>query len=293
MKKLLLFLPALALALTPQITQAQSMIASFDLVDDFLKTNYAGPGAYDIFDRTTGAQNPDGLTDVVVSISNTGTTADDGNNVAWTATDDATGTGLRSTIDPSFIEPGGVTANNSGYRVSQTIQIDFPGLVVEADDITDFGWSSGNTAGIGWEFSLLEYLDASGNPFSTAPTFAPYDSHMPIAGQSGAGSFAADTLTSVTNVGNDLSAAGTNGGDNNVSTNPITLGVTSGTIIGGVRITHFLEDVRGVNNGDTSFTNTINDLDLENFTVAVPEPGSSCVLALVSLVGLARRSRKV
>lgn len=114
MKNRILFLPALVLLITPHFSLAQSTIASFDLVDDFLKTNYTGPGAYDIFDAASGAQTPDGVTDVTVSVSSTGTTADDGNNVAWTATDDATGTGLRSKPRLRKLSRGGFLAAHGG-----------------------------------------------------------------------------------------------------------------------------------------------------------------------------------
>ena len=274
---------------------AYGQISSFDLVDDFFDTEYAGPGSYDIFvaDANGGSVGQDGMDDITVSVTTTGVTTDDGNNVAWTATTDASGTGIRSTIDPSFIVGGGVSANNSGYRVSQTIQIDFDGIIIDAADITDFGWSSGNTAGIGWETSLLEYLDENGNPFSTAPTLAPYSDHTPINGQSGIGSFIADSVDTVTLVGTDDTDPGSSGANNNLNTTPSGLGITAGTAIGGVRFTHFLEDVRGIDNNDTGFTATINDLDLVNFTVVgVPEPSSTSLLALVSLLCCVRRNRR-
>jgi len=291
MKKLLM-----ALMLSMFATSTAYSQLSFDLVDDFFNASsggFTGAGAYDIFSFGPGGGSvgPDGTTDIVLTVATTGETTNDGNNVSWTALTDTTTTGLRSTIDPSFVSGGGVTANNSGYRVSQTIQIDFVGIDVTAADITDFGWSSGNTAGVAWETSVLQYLDANGNPFSPAPTNSLFLSHAPINMQSGIGTFVADDTGSVTQVGTDLVVSGSSGSNNGLSTTPTGLGLSPSTIIGGVRFIHNLEDVRGINNGDTIFTATINDLDLEGFSVSIPEPGSFGVIALASLVGIGRRRR--
>lgn len=270
----------LATALCASSAMAADM--SYDIVDDFLKTAYTGAGSYD--------SNGDGFNDITISItqSNMGP---DGNNVIWAGTDDTTTTGLRSTIDPSFDASGGVTSDNSGWTACQTITIMFNGFMeVEAQDITDFGWSSGNTAGIGWETSVLQYLDVNGVPFSTAPTIGAYLSHTATDGYAGTGTFVGDNLGTVTMVGTNQSASGSSGPNNGVSTDPVSSGIAPTTLIGGVTFTHCVQDVRGTNNGDTSFTATINDLDIEG-ACWVPEPGSVSLLSvgLLSLLGLRRR----
>ena len=282
-------------------SQSQAnLIASFDVIDEFLKvaSNYQGPQSYDIFDGAAGAAGQDGVADIRVSISSTGVTADDGNNVQWTVTNDTTGTGLRSTIDPSFVGSGGVTSLNSGNRATQTIQIDFlSGMTVEAQDIVDFGWSSGNTAGIGWETSILEYLDSSLNPFSTTPVIPDYlDNVAPTDGQSGTGTFVADSTGTVQGVGTTQTSSGSSGSNNGLSTSATGLGIGATDLIGGVRFTHILEDVRGTGNGDTSFTATINDLELQNFDVApapVPEPSALSGLMVCGVSLMFRRRRRV
>ncbi|BAM05292.1 PEP-CTERM sorting domain-containing protein [Phycisphaera mikurensis] len=272
-----------------------AVVPAFDLVDDFLKVggNYNGPGLYDVFDAATGLAVADGVADIAVSVTATGLTADDGNNVSWVATTGTSGTGLVSTIDPSFVSGGGVLANNGGHRVTQTIQIDFLTLLVEASDVTDLSWSSGNSAGVVWEHSVMEFLDAGGNPFSPTPAIGSYATHTPVEGSASAGNYVADGLGSVTAVGTDLTVPGSNGSMDAITGSepdtPAATGVAPATtLIGGIRFTHGVEDVRGVDNGDTVFTNTINDLDLVDFEV-VPEPASALLLATGALLILTGR----
>ena len=132
----------------------QGNTVSFDFVDDFLSPSsgefltVTNGDTFDALDGNTGLLGADGINDFRVSWSTTGL-GDDGNNVNWTSTVDINSTGLRSTINPTFVNGTGVTSNDSGHLVTQTIQIDFlSGVFIEADDVTDFGWSSGNTAGI-------------------------------------------------------------------------------------------------------------------------------------------------
>ncbi len=286
----------LVLVVMTSITSIASATITLDFIDDFLSpsggTNQTVPGSYDVVNGNDQSISPDGIIDFTVTSMTTGL-GDDGNNVEWDATMDVNGTGLRSSIDPSFIDPGGVTSNAAGHRVTQMIQIDFgPGIEVFSEGVKSFGWSSGNTAGVVWEVSILEYLDVNGNPFSPTPTIDPYATHSAINGMSGTGTWVADDLAAVTMVGSDLTAAGANGPLNSLNTDgtPGTSGIASGTLLGGVKLTHIIEDVRGVNNGDTVFTNTINELNL-NLKATVPEPGNGVLLGLAmwALFGLRRR----
>ena len=265
--------------------QTISTVSSFDFVDDFLSPS---PGSlqtvsngdtFDVVDSASGGAGTDGVDDFRISWSATGL-GDDGNNVTWDAVIDINGTGLRSTINPAFVGSGGVSTNNSGHVATQTIQIDFlSGVLIEADNIDDLGWSSGNTAGTVYESSVIQYLDITGNPFSAFPSF---DFDNPLNGPSGDGTLVASDAGSVTQVGTDLTVAGSNGSNNSLSTSfgADLLGISSGTVLGGVRITQIIEDTRGINNGDTIFTNTINDFDLVNFQAisAIPEPSSALAL---------------
>ena len=277
-------LPSILLFSVP--LSAQTTISSFDLVDDFFKvgSNYTGPGSYDIFDGSTGMTGMDGKVDVVVSISSSGEGAD-GNGVTWATSNDTTPTGIRSTIDPS----GSVVFNNGGHKACQIITLSFgPGLTIEAQDILDFGWSSGNTAGIIWETSSIEYEVNGGGYVITSADHGSYAAPG-TGGVVGNGFLATGTGTQ-TGVGTNLVAVGSSGPSNNLSTDPVgDMGIVGTDIITGVRFIHCVEDVRGINNGDTIFTATINDFDIQNVTVA-PEP-STALLSAFALLGLLRRRR--
>ncbi len=280
-------------------TQA-SFTFSFDFIDDILSpssgTSLSVPGSYDVVNNSDGTMTPDGHTDFVVSSTVTGT-GNDGNNVEWGTRLDVTSTGLRSTIDPSFFSSGGVTTNNSGHRTSQTVQIDFgPGIEVLSDTgVESFGWSSGNTAGVVWEYSILQYLDENGMPFTAAPTVTAQLSHVgsEINGLVGPGTWIADATGTVTMVGFDLTVAGSHGSNNSLNTDSslTTSMIPLGTRLGGVRMIHVVEDTRGRNNGDTSFTNTINELNMNFQSVPEPAAGMLATLGLFAIRLLVMRRR--
>ena len=219
--------------------------------------------------------------------------------VSYTAANAVSGVGLQSVLAAS----GSVGVNNPGHKWSQQIDVLFNpnSLTVEAQDVSDFSISSGNTAAILWETAFVQYLDINGNPFSAIPLIGPYLSHTSINGQNGIGTAQADSTGTVDNVGMDSVVSGTSGSrDSSAAFNaafntPAKLGITSGTtLIGGVRFTHLLEDVRGINNSGSTLTATMNDLQLSNFEVAaVPEPSSFAYLGCVVLIAFRTKRNRV
>jgi len=55
-------------------------------------------------------------------------------------------------------------------------------------------------------------------------------------------------------VGSNLVVSGTNGSSNGLSTSRVASGITAATPLGGLQFTHYLQDVRGRNDGNTIFT---------------------------------------
>ena len=288
------FVIALTLVLAFAGPTHGAVLASYNIIGRAFKAGltpaspWTGPGQYDIFNANSGLGFGDigfvgdGQNDIEIDVTTFGTGL--GNGVAYSASfGPTTTTGLVSTLAAT----GAAATNNNGHRWGNIVDIKFlPGVEVRTSTITGFTWSSGNTSGVGWEVSQLGYLDASFNPIGTPPTIPDYLANSsPVNGQSG-NWFVADSTGTVTGVGTGSSALGTSGSNNNYPAafdTPAELGITSGTVIGGVRFVHFIEDTRGTANGNSSITSTINNLALSNVTLSiVPEPSRS----LLTLVGL-------
>ena len=187
-----------------------------------------------------------------------------------TVTLNPSGSFSRVRADHSYI--GAVTANNPGTVVSNTFTLKFnANLTVTA---ASFNFSSLNTSGVAWEYSVIQFLDVSGNPFSTLtnPGFtigapAQYStanalSTVGFTGQAGMGNFIAAKSNTVTGVGG-TTASGTSGTNDNLGTlNYAQVGLMAGTVIGGIRWSTYLEDVRGTTNGNTSFTSSLLDFTI-------------------------------
>ena len=213
--------------------------------------------------------------------------------VAYSASDGTTTTGLLSSLSVD----GSVAANNPGQKWSQQIEILFNvnSLTVEAQDVVDFSISSANSRGNLWESTIVQYLDVAGNPFSPIPTIGSFGSHTVINGQNGVGTAQADSTGTVVGVGTDSVSEGADGANNATSAfdTPAKLGISDLTLIGGVRFIHLMEDVRGVNNGNSSFTATINTLQLSNFEAnAVPEPSAIAFLGGIGFLAIFVRRRQ-
>ncbi len=191
------------------------------------------------------------------------------------------------------------TANNPGSIDSNMFTLLFNSNLTVTK--ASFNFSSLNTNGIAWEYSVLQFLDTAGNPFSalTNPGWmlgaASQYGVGPTAGFSGAagiGNFIAASKGTVTGVGTIQSAAGASGTNDNIAALDYALvGLTPGTQIGGIRWTTYLEDVRGTNNPDTNFTTSLLDFTISgNTAAAVPTP--ALLPGLIALAASARRRWK-
>jgi hypothetical protein len=280
------------LAMTPLASQG-ALIANYDIIDQkFNSANagYNGPGRYDLFNAFDATATPDGFDDIEVVVTSTGFGTVGGVTYAGSV-DDGTTTGLVSTINTS----GASALLNSGRRTQTTVDIRFlPTMTVTAANVVDYSFSSGNTAGITWETTYIQYLDLNYLPIGATPTLLPFLNHTSINGQV-SNSYVADSKSTVLNVGTNPVTSGTSGSNDNSPAafdTPVELGITASTRIGGVRFVHMVEDTRGPSNGNSSFTSTINDLELQNFTV-VPEPTVGLLMAAGGLCALRRRRNPV
>jgi hypothetical protein len=191
------------------------------------------------------------------------------------------------------------TGNNPGTIESNIFTLLFNSNLTVTN--ASFNFSSLNTRGIAWEYSVLQFLDPSGNPFSalTNPGWtlgaASQYGVGPTAGFSGAagiGNFIAASKGTVIDVGTNQSANGANGTNDSIGAlNYAVVGLTPGTQIGGVRWTTYLEDVRGTGNESTNFTSSLLDFTISGQTAeAVPTP--ALLPGLLALAAGVRRRWK-
>jgi hypothetical protein len=194
------------------------------------------------------------------------------------------------------------TGNNPGTIESNIFTLLFNSNLTVTDASFDF--SSLNTKGIAWEYSVLQFLDTAGNPFSalTNPGWALGTASQygvgPTAGFSGVagiGNFIAASKGTVIGVG--TSKTQTEGADNGPNDNIAALnyalvGLTPGTQIGGIRWTTYLEDVRGASNDSTNFTSSLFDFTISGNTAAATVPTPALLPGLIALAASARRRWK-
>lgn len=189
---------------------------------------------------------------------------------------------------------GSPSSDNPGTRISNSVTLLFESHL----DVTEFSFdvNSLNTRGIAWEFTTIEFLDPSGAPMNAAPAIDPYLSHTEIDGSPSQGVYVLDEKGTVLNVGtSDVSSGSSNSNENFTSTGDLDysdVGIDVGTSIGGIRMTTFLEDVRGTTDGNTNFTSRLIDFTFSG-TIdppPVPEPGTTSLMLLgVATVALRRR----
>lgn len=184
---------------------------------------------------------------------------------------------------------GTVASNNPGTVNSNTFELLFSSNLTVTDATFDF--SSLNTAGSTWEYSVLQFLDPNGNPFSalTNPGWTIGAASQYAAagagftGIAGIGNYIAASTATVVDVGTDFTSNGTSGAGDSPNFNYALAGLAAGTQIGGLRWTTYMEDVRGVNNGDSNFTASLLDFKISGQITAVPEPSTFVVLSAIAI----------
>jgi len=276
----------------------------------------SGSNGYNILNDTTGAKlssdNGD-ADDIFISISSS---VPNGISGAFADAEFLGGGGLKSnhgyayTFANSYSTP---TANNPGNLVQQTIRMTFASHISVTNFVTDF--TSLNTAGRTWEHSELSYLKKDGSYFSAPTATGNYLSWQAAnasqpswnIGSEGPGSasgspsqgwFLTASTATITDVGTDLSDAGSNGSrENFTGTNGNSVldyndvGLANGIEIGGFEWTVYVEDTRGQNNNHSSWTTTQRYIEISGEVETVPEPSSTLLIGLGSILLTLRRSR--
>lgn len=143
-----------------------------------------------------------------------------------------------------------------------------------------------NTRGVAWEYSTVGFLDENGNPFSLIPNIGTYSSYSGISGSPSARWFVAASTGTITGVRTATAAAGSSGPNDNLVFTYALAGQAPGTRVGGIYWSTFLEDVRGVNNGSTSFTASSADITISGSTVTSSVPEASSLVSGISGLAL-------
>ncbi|MDB6080601.1 MAG: hypothetical protein JWO82_4348 [Akkermansiaceae bacterium] len=255
-------------------------------------TPVSGNQSYNVLNDSTGAiistaGELAGLTgDSADLFMNFQSTAGPLGSASWQWQPTSTG---RFTASHSYA--GAVGVNNPGSLTSNSVTLTF-GSHVSVIDLSLHGLSF-NTAGIAWEYSVIEFLRPDGSSFSAAPTIGSYLSQASINGSPSTGWYVIDSRGTVAGVGGSSTTAGTSGSNDNLAGAGLgyaNVGLAPGTAIGGVRITTFLEDVRGTANGATNFTSSFTDFTFSG--AVVPEPAPALICAVAGGLFLLGRSRR-
>lgn len=188
------------------------------------------------------------------------------------ATDSRTANNGSFRVSNSFT--GSVVATHPGTRSSAWIEITFEDYLA----VTEFSFaaSSANSAGTIWVFTVSELLGVSGTSFSTSPVIETYDWHISINGSPTPGYYVLDLRNTVQGVGTNQTTSGSSH-PNQSSSNTGNLelsdfGLADGTQITGIRMTSYLKDVRGIDNGPSGFTSSIIDFTLGGEINGIPKP---------------------
>ena len=248
------------------------------------ETAFSGSQSYNVLDDATGtklvALNGD-LDDITIAVSSMGGGSFDYRTVASGS----------YRLNHGF--NSAPASNNTGDRIVNQLTLTFGSHL----SVTDFSFdvSSANSKGVAWEVSIFELLDSSGNVFTATPTINPYVSHTEIDGLSGQGTYVMDRKDTVTGVGTDqTSGVSSHPNENFTVTGDLDysdFGLAAGTEITGIRMTTILEDVRGVNNGNTNFSSSLIDFTFSGEINSIPEPSSTALLGLGGLALILRRRK--
>ncbi len=182
---------------------------------------------------------------------------------------------------------GGPTIPNPGLRFSSTQRVTFGSHLLITDALASF--TSLNTAGTAWEFSMIAFLKPDGSYFSAMPTVAAFNSHTSVNGSPSLGWWLSDSKGTTRNVGTGLTGAGTSGPFNDLDLSPMMTGIAANTLIGGLEFIHVVEEVRGPSNTNTSFTASFRSLQVTG--QPVPEPGTLAAIGF-GVAAMLRRRKK-
>ena len=206
--------------------------------------------------------------------------------------------------------------SSTGDVVGFSVTVEFGDHLTIRSENVDVLLNSVNTAGEAFEASSVVFLDHDGNPFGAANYTGFYDDAPEGAGGTadvainsdpfeitGTGVYVADNTDTVdiTDRLNPVAGSIDDPSDNFNNFDPnaaLDAGLADGTLIGGFTFTTFLEDVANtaangaVTTTATSFTSTLNGVELVVQTNVVPEPSSLTVGAMVGLTFLVRRRRQ-
>ena len=245
-------------------------------------TSITGTTGYNVIDDGAGdlltSENGD-LPDIFVSTSSIG-----GGSFQYRTTS-------LGSFQSSASYSGAPAVNNPGTRIINELGLSFADHLLV--DEFSFDVSSTNTAGLSWEVTIFELLDANGNPFSATPVIDPYLGHTEINGLAGLGTYVLDSKATVVGVGSDqVSTGSSNPNQNFTATGDLEFsdfGLATGTMISGIRITTILEDTRGVNNADSSLSASLIDFSFAG--MIIPEPSIVTVSVLAFALMTLKRKR--
>jgi hypothetical protein len=297
-----------AIALSPMPAQAATLK---NLVIDF--SEYAFPSA------TTDLSGPPKLYNLLNDQTGAKLLADNGDGDDFTIEySDSDPAALSSPGTPNLKLTGktivsnrgfnkAVQQNNSGSLVSTTAKL----LFTEVWQITDLQakFTSLNTAGTLWEYSVLGFLKPDGSMFSPMPMIGAYGQASGLSGSPSVGWYVAANKGTLQDVGTNKTSGGLTGPADKLTLTYALAGLAPGTAIGGLVWSSYLEDVRGVDNGTSSFTASWtefmisgssrsafpgnNGFGSDNLGDPVDQvPGPSGLLGVVYLLGMARLRRR-
>jgi hypothetical protein len=267
-----------------------------------VQTNVTGNYGYNLLDDLTGTKLPNNNGDAIDFTIDFATTSGQA-DLQWQSNSTGRWTSNRSfTTSP--------TKNNPGTLVSTTALLRFDPHLLVTDLSAAF--TSLNTSGNLWEYSVLGFLKPDGTPFSAAPIVPDYNHAASFIGSPSIGWYMAASKGTVTGVGTATTISGLNGAlTTTQSGNPkddITLtyalaNLAPNTPIGGLIWTTYSEDTRGMSNADSSFTASWTDFTITGVILSpaatdpsnggantVPTPGVLPGLMAIGL-GVWRRQR--